>query len=47
MRKAELEKKWQKSSNEYESERKIVIPFSQFWEITLKQVYNICLNEIG
>ena len=36
-----------KTSNEHELQRQIVNPLSQFWEITLKQVYNICLNEMA
>ena len=39
--------KLQKSSNDHELQSKIVNHFSQFWEITLKQVYNIYLNEIA
>ena len=36
-----------KSSNDHESKRQIVNPLSQLQEITLKQVHQICLNEIA
>ena len=42
-----IRKKWRKSSNDHELQKKTVNLFSQFWEITLKQVYNIYLNEIA
>ena len=42
-----MRKKWRKSSNEHELQSKVVNPFSQFLEITLKQAYDICLNEIA
>ena len=39
-------KKWQTSTTDHESQRQIVNLFLQFWEITLKQIYNRWLNEI-